>query len=128
MRALKFTDVQCVAVKQQLTLIESFTVCLLRGGNQLGAKNQLSFGKVPEFACWRKPLRRLSCPGGGGAVWRDEDVLLVGPAAPDELLDNLRGVELPGDGDESAVVLAEALALQAQPLGDPGEHQKFDGN
>ena len=31
----------------------------------------------------------------------------------------MRAVELPGDGDEAAVVLAEALALQAEPLGDP---------
>ena len=67
-------------------------------------------------------MRRLSCPGCG-AVWRHQDVLLVGPSAPDELLDDLGGVELPGDGDEAAVVLAEALALQTQPLGDPAEEE-----
>ena len=29
------------------------------------------------------------------------------------------GVELAGDGDEAVVILPKALALQAQPLGNP---------
>ena len=66
--------------------------------------------------------------GGSGypsAAWRHEDVLLVGAPAADELLDDLRGVELPGDGDEAVVVLAEALALQTQALGDPEEENSL---
>ena len=54
-----------------------------------------------------------------GAVGRDEDVLLVGSAPADELLDDVGGVELAGDGDEAVALLPEALALQAKALGDP---------
>ena len=54
-----------------------------------------------------------------GTVGRDEDVLLVGAAPADELLDDVGGVELAGDGDEAVALLPEALALQAKALGDP---------
>ena len=75
--------------------------------------------KRPKISSEHFPVKSFGRRRSAAAVGRHQDVLLVLSAAPDELLDDVRAVELPRDGDEATVVLAEALAPQAEPLGDP---------